>query len=670
MGIIAEPSSVIQVMPMTVGAGNFTMPRGQALLGFNLRPSSGSGFDPGLVQINRGTGATATPLAPTFQSVDTGADNSALTIVSMNSGQFSATVRSQLHPFHVKDRDIDIFQGTTGNFTLEVFLVGDANGDFVVNATDINLINDKQGIARGQTGYLREADVNLDGTINTQDLTLARQNLGVRTSIRPLTLQTTLSENGATITNGVLRTGTFRVDATANRPVTFVGLDLNTDGYFEVNQKTKNNHTAFDLTTTPGLGSVRLYTRSGSFTQQVFNTVNYVRGNAITDWNATLLQLIARTATNPPVASRDMAIVQGAIFDALNAVDHRFVSYLTTQDAPTGANLEAIVAGAAFQTLINLFPNQTATINAALARNLSFIADGTAKTEGFNFGVSVGQEFLDARAHDNSTLIVPYTPGTGAGAWQPTPAAFAPALLPNWPQVTPFTMTSGDQFRMDGPPALTSQEWADAFNETKDLGSAKSTQRTSDQTELALFWSDGGGTVTPPGHWNVIAQDITARASLNDLVGTARTFALLDYAMADAAIASWDMKYAYNFWRPITAIRNAGLDNNVDTDADLTWTPLIATPPFPEYTSGHSTFSGAAAEVLTALYGGDVSFRSYSPASSNILRSFSNFEEAAAEAGRSRVYGGIHFEFSNQDGQTVGHLIGDQVIKNFLQANS
>jgi hypothetical protein len=230
-------------------------------------------------------------------------------------------------------------------------------------------------------------------------------------------------------------------------------------------------------------------------------------------------------------------------------------------------------------------------------------------------------------------------------------------------------MTDTTQFRnAAGPPALGSAAYAAALNEVKSLGRSTGSARTQDQTDIALFWADGANTSTPPGHWNRIAQDVAA-AQGNTLAENARMFALLNLAEADAAICCWDNKYQFNFWRPITAIQLADQDGNAATDADPNWTPLIATPPFPTYTSGHSTFSGAAAEVLKLFYGTDnVSFTTSAEGASGVDdRSFTSFSQASQEAADSRMYGGIHFRFDNEDGKQGGIALGQYVFANELQ---
>lgn len=231
--------------------------------------------------------------------------------------------------------------------------------------------------------------------------------------------------------------------------------------------------------------------------------------------------------------------------------------------------------------MVNLYPAQTATFDTQLALSLAEVADGQSENDGVALGQYVADQILAWRSTDGSSNVVSYTPGSEPGDWQPTPPGFVPGLLPQWPDVTPFAIASGDQFRPGGPPALDSAEYATELNQVKELGSINSTTRTADQTEIARFWADGAGTFTPPGHWNQIAE-LVALAQGNTLSENARLFALLNIAEADAAIVAWDAKYEYDFWRPVTAIRQADTDGNPDTIGDPNWEPLLVTPPFPE----------------------------------------------------------------------------------------
>lgn len=393
-----------------------------------------------------------------------------------------------------------------------------------------------------------------------------------------------------------------------------------------------------------------------------------LRADVVTDWNEILLDAIRVDRTSPPVASRAMAIVHVAIYDAVNGVDPTHEAYYVESTAAAdGASAEAAAVAAAHLTLSALFPMQVETFNAAATAALAEIADGAAKDAGIAWGEQVAAAILTLRTNDGSGDVVDYTPGNLPGNWIPTPAGFAAALLPQWPEVTPFAMTSGSQFRTGGPPALTSAEYATACNDVKAFGRAEGSSRTEDQSQIARFWVNGPGTATPPGHWNMIAQTVAEQQG-NTLAENARLFALLNIALADAAIVSWDNKYTYDHWRPVTAIVMADTDGNDATEADAAWLPFIPTPPFPEYTSGHSTFSGAAAKVLELFFGtDDIAFTTPGDGLPDVERSYTSFSQAADESGRSRIYGGIHFEYANQDGLRSGRDLGEFVSETLLQ---
>ena len=234
-------------------------------------------------------------------------------------------------------------------------------------------------------------------------------------------------------------------------------------------------------------------------------------------------------------------------------------------------------------------------VDAVHQRVLATLVDTPQKRAGTAWGEQVADAILHSRVNDGSDTAAGALPvGAGPGSWEPTPPGFGSYLLPLWGLVTPFALPNVVDVRPPGPPALTSERWAADYNEVKALGAAVGSTRTDEQTRIAVFWADGVGTETPPGHWNRIARDLGSLLG-NTLEQNARLFALLNLAMADAAICAWDAKYAFHFWRPVTAIRRGDSDGNPNTVADATWSPFIATPPFPDYVSGHSAFSGAAA---------------------------------------------------------------------------
>lgn len=416
------------------------------------------------------------------------------------------------------------------------------------------------------------------------------------------------------------------------------------------------------------------------------------RADVVTDWNNAALDAIRVNRTPPPRASRTLAMLHVSIYDAVNGISRTHEPYLVRSTVPASASAralrgldrareenpghskvpasaskEAAASAAAHLVLSALFPTNTAAFDALHARTLAGIRTGPQKRMGIVWGQKVGSLVLAARADDGSDATVAPPPALGPGDWVPTPPAFAPYLLPQWGDLTPFTMSDHAQVRPPGPPALDSAAYATAFNEIKALGAAVGSTRTADQSQIALFWADGAGTETPPGHWNHIAQDVGA-AQGNTMEENARLFALLNLAMADAAICAWDAKYTFHNWRPVTAIRMADLDGNPDTAPDPAWASFIVTPPFPDYVSGHSTFSGSAATVLAMFYGtDDISFTSVSDFLPGVTRSFTSFSSAAMEAMNSRLYGGIHYRFANEDGLASGLEIGQWAFTHYLQ---
>jgi membrane-associated phospholipid phosphatase len=388
--------------------------------------------------------------------------------------------------------------------------------------------------------------------------------------------------------------------------------------------------------------------------------------DAVVGWNVIALNAIRTDKSSPPAASRTLAMMHAAVFDAVDAIAPLHPFFHSTPALQPGADMTAAASQAAHDVLVSLFPAQTATLDAALATWLAKVTDGTAETAGVQLGQQTAADIIAWRANDGSNVTINYIPGTDPGQWQPTPPAFAPALSPQWGSVTPFAMTTSDQFRgAIQIPSLTSDEYTQAYNEVKEIGDVNSTTRTADQTQIALFWADAGSTFTPPGHWNEIAQTVSLRQGLS-LATNAWLFMVLGVAEADAAITSWSYKFSDNFWRPVTAIRAGDTDGNPLTDADPNWTPLIVTPPFPATTSGHSTFSGAASTVLAGFFGDHYAFTDRGDPSQAATRSYTSFSQAADEAGMSRIYGGIHWSFDNTSGLASGRALGQYVVDNFL----
>ena len=380
--------------------------------------------------------------------------------------------------------------------------------------------------------------------------------------------------------------------------------------------------------------------------------------DVVTDWNNAALDAIRAERTAPPIASRSLAILNVSIYDAVNGIARTHEPYLVQSAVAASASRKAAASAAAHEALVNLFPASGSSFDALHAAILAGIPNGPQNTAGITWGEFVANQILAARANDGHDAIVPPPGGSGPGVWVPTPPAFLPYLLPQWGFVVPFAMRNSSQFRPPGPPSLDSQQYAADYEEVKELGALVGSTRTEEQTEIALFWADGAGTETPPGHWNSIAQIIGA-AQGNTLEENARLFALLNIAMADAGICSWDAKYTFHFWRPVTAIAFA--------EPELNWMSFIVTPPFPDYTSGHSTFSAAAATVLPLFYGTeDLPFTVGSDFLPDVYRSFPTCFDAAEEAAVSRIYGGIHFRSASEDGLQAGTSIGEWTVTHYL----
>jgi len=380
--------------------------------------------------------------------------------------------------------------------------------------------------------------------------------------------------------------------------------------------------------------------------------------DVVTDWNTAALNVIRANRTPPPIASRALAILHASIYDAVNGISRTHEAYLVQSAVPASASKQAAASAAARKVLVSLFPMNAPSFDDLNATTLAAVRNGPQKSHGIAWGESVAGQILALRFNDGSDATMGPPSGSGPGFWQPTPPQFASYLLPQWGFVTPFAMPASHSFRPPGPPALGSTKYLGDLNEVKALGAQVGSTRTPEQSLIALFWADGAGTATPPGHWNRIAQVVGA-ARGNTIEQNARLFALLNTAMADAAICAWDAKYSYDFWRPVTAIRSS---------SDPTWSSFIVTPPFPDYVSGHSTFSGAASTVLAMFYGTDnIAFSTASDFLPGVTRYFTTFSAAASEAAASRLYGGIHFRSANEDGLASGIAIGEWTFTHYMQ---
>jgi hypothetical protein len=356
--------------------------------------------------------------------------------------------------------------------------------------------------------------------------------------------------------------------------------------------------------------------------------------------------------------------VQLAVFEAVNAIEGDYEPYLGVIDAPPWASPDAAVIAAAHRTLVTLRPGSAPMLDAARDLWLSAIPDGLAKDAGIEAGEDAAALMLLLRANDGWNASVPYTPGSDPGDWQPTPPALAPAAFTQWSQVTPFGLASGSQFRLPPPPALDSVAYAKAYNEVKLVGRFDSPFRPQDRTDVARFYA----ATTPVQVFNSAARQVSAVQGTT-LSENARIFALLGMAIADASIAIFDTKYHYNFWRPVTAIRNGDLDGNDRTDRDPDWLPLIATPAFPSYASAHGTLSGAARAVLERAFGKrGLAITLANPVVPGVVLNYTAWNQITDDISDARVYGGIHFRFDQEAGAFQGRKVGRYILRNYLRS--
>jgi hypothetical protein len=392
--------------------------------------------------------------------------------------------------------------------------------------------------------------------------------------------------------------------------------------------------------------------------------------NAVLYWNQQMLDTTRLSRNPPPIASHHMATFHAAIGDAVDGISRKWRPWLVQETAPAGADTDAAIASAAY-TVLNALWGQAANphnFDVAYQQALAAIPEGQAKADGLAWGKHVAEQILTKRADSgyNKPIPGPYS-SNEPGLWRETPPGFRPPVLPFWGHVTPFVMTSPDQFRAPPPPALGSKQYAEETAYVVKVGARDGAGRTEYETLSTAFWSDDLGTATPPGHWNVIAEDLARRRHLS-VPECARLFALLNFAEADAAICCWDTKFFYRTWRPETAIRELDSKLNPNAVPRPDFIPLMVSPAFPSYTSGHSTFSAAASRLLERFFGtDDIEFTVTSDGLPGAVRSFKKLSAARDEIGMSRIWAGIHFMADNLEGQKAGVKVADWVFENALQ---
>ena len=408
-----------------------------------------------------------------------------------------------------------------------------------------------------------------------------------------------------------------------------------------------------------------------------------VAGNAVTEWNAIAASSIIATGGQPPHAAvLSLAMVQGAVYDAVNAIDGRYQPYLGAPEADPSFSKEAAASTAAFRVLVGftglpgLFPAQQPTLQPLYEASLASVPDGPARVGGISVGEAAATAMLQARANDGRGGPFTFVIGTDPGEWRPTPPNFGLDPAPWVANVHPFLVPNVELLRTDGPYRLTSRAYAADFNEVKKVGSLTSTKRTPDQTAASIFWQDSG-----PAIWNRVFRELATGKNL-DIVDSARLLAMTNLAGADGSIGCYNDKYYWNFWRPITAIREAATDGNPRTIADPSWLPLfdpsvpvsgppLVTPGFPEHPSGHTCISGAYVYALTAFFGTDkVTFTALSNKCSPApcpTRSFGRFSHALEEIIDARVWSGIHFRNADVQGARLGREVVRWLESHYFQ---
>ena len=390
------------------------------------------------------------------------------------------------------------------------------------------------------------------------------------------------------------------------------------------------------------------------------------RADVLDDWNDAVLNAIRRENTPPPLAARNLAILHLAIYEAVNSIERTHQPHLKLLPVSESVSAENAAEAAAFRVTCALFPSQRAAFGQVWKASEARARTEARFTNSVILGFAAADAMLQLCASDTAHTTVAYIPSAKPGAWRRTPPYYRPPDLPQWGCLKPFALANCEQFRPAPPPALESRRYAEDVNTVQRLGGKTSPERTAYETETVRFWSDFSGTVTPPGHWNQIARSLAQNEKLR-LADKARLLALLNVALSDAGVVCWEAKFKYNFWRPVTAIQRADEDGNDETVRDADWLPLLITPAFPEYVSGHSTFSGAAGEVLVRFFGRDnFDFSVTSDTLPDVVRRYESITAVVTEIGRSRILGGIHFPSADENGQAAGRAVGRHVSEHCL----
>jgi hypothetical protein len=403
------------------------------------------------------------------------------------------------------------------------------------------------------------------------------------------------------------------------------------------------------------VGSILILLTMSAYTQ--------TSNNKAINWNEIGSQAAA-TAGRGPATFIDLTYMHIAVYDAVAAIDGRFEPFAISPHVAGPASQDAAAVAAAYNVLRLLYPSQQISLESAYLTSLATIPDGTEKTVGIQVGTDSALRYMQVRAGDGRNAPVIFTPGSGPGAWVPTPPLNLPGALPWLAQMRPFSIESPSQFRAEGPPRLDSLQWAEEYNEVKRLGGINSTERTPEQTEAGRFYVEGAA-----GQSARAFRRLATDRDL-DLIDSSRLFAMIYVSISDSLITTWDSKYYYAFWRPVTAIRAGDTDGNPLTEADPVWTPLAATPNFPEYVSAHSSVASGFAGAISAFFETKKVEVTLDSTVTGTARTFDNTDDIVKDVADARIFAGFHFRSACVHGSVIGKKVVHWVSKRHFRPRS
>ena len=382
--------------------------------------------------------------------------------------------------------------------------------------------------------------------------------------------------------------------------------------------------------------------------------------NRVIEWN-TVGSIAAANAGRGPTTFIDLTYMHIAMYDAASAIDGRYQAFGSRPSVVGPSSPEAAAIAAAHNVLRTLYPTQQAFLDQRYNESMATIPDGPVKEAGIQVGTAAAIQYMAMRVGDGRNAPGVFLPGSGPGQWIPTPPGNLPGAFPWLARMRPFAIQSPSQFRAEGPPSLDSTQWVEEYNEVKRLGAINSTDRTPEQTEAGLFYVEGAA-----GQTARMIRRLTLEHHL-DTADSSRLFAMIYVSISDSLITTWDSKYHYAFWRPVTAIRAGDTDGNPATEADPTWTPLAATPNFPEYVSAHSSVAAGFAEAISNFFGTKKVTVTLDSTVTNTSRTFESTDDIIKDVADARIYAGFHFRSACVHGGVIGKKVGRYVGKHYFR---